>query len=72
MRGILFLIGFLVMGSLLAQEISKTEMDKIRSGFKKDAYTKAMQNALSANDITKLAWNRENVGRYRSAVHLPG
>ena len=62
MRGILFLIGFLVMGSLLAQEISKTEMDKIRSGFKKDAYTKAMQNALSANDITKLAWNRENVG----------
>jgi len=62
MRGILFFIGFLATGSLLAQEISKTEMDKIRSGFKKDAYTKAMQNALSSNDITKLAWNRENVG----------
>lgn len=62
MRGILFFIGFLVTGSLLAQEISKAEMDKIRSGFKKDAYTKAMQNALSSNDITKLAWNRENVG----------
>lgn len=62
MRGILFFIGFLVTGSLLAQEISKPEMDKIRSGFKKDAYTKAMQNALSSNDISKLAWNRENVG----------
>jgi bleomycin hydrolase len=62
MRGILLLIGILATGSLLAQEISKTEMDKIRSGFKKDAYTKAMQNALSSNDISKLAWNRENVG----------
>jgi bleomycin hydrolase len=62
MRRILLFIGLLATGSLLAQEISKTEMDKIRSGFKKDAYTKAMQNALSSNDITKLAWNRENVG----------
>jgi len=62
MRGILFLVGFLAMGSLMAQEISKTEMDQIRSGFKKDAYTKAMQNALSSNDISKLAWNRENIG----------
>jgi len=62
MKGILLLIGILAAGSLLAQEISKTEMDKIRSGFKKDAYTKAMQNALSSNDISKLAWNRENVG----------
>jgi len=62
MRGILLLIGILATGSLLAQEISKTEMDKIRAGFKKDAYTKAMQNALSSNDISKLAWNRENVG----------
>jgi bleomycin hydrolase len=62
MRGILLIIGILAAGSLLAQEISKTEMDRIRSGFKKDAYTKAMQNALSSNDISKLAWNRENVG----------
>ncbi|BBE18806.1 aminopeptidase C [Aquipluma nitroreducens] len=62
MRGILLFIGILATGSLLAQEISKPEMDKIRSGFKKDAYTKAMQNALSSNDISKLAWNRDNVG----------
>jgi bleomycin hydrolase len=52
----------LATGSLFAQDISKTAMDQIRSGFKKDAYTKAMQNALSANDISKLAWNRSNVG----------
>jgi bleomycin hydrolase len=52
----------LATGSLFAQDISKTAMDQIRSGFKKDAYTKAMQNALSSNDISKLAWNRSNVG----------
>ena len=62
MRGILFLLGFLVVGGVYAQEISEFEMDQIRSGFKKDAYTKAMQNALSSNDISKLAWNRANVG----------
>jgi bleomycin hydrolase len=62
MRGLLLLLFFLATGGLLAQEISKTDMDRIRSGFKKDAYTKAMQNALSANDISKLAWNRSNVG----------
>lgn len=62
MRGILFSVALLVAGSLCAQDISKPALDQIRSGFKKDAYTKAMQNALSANDISKLAWNRSNVG----------
>jgi len=62
MRGILVVLGFLATGGVFAQGISKTEIEQIRSGFKKDAYTKAMQNALSSNDISKLAWNRENVG----------
>ena len=62
MRGILFLVALLVAGSLFAQDISKPALDQIRAGFKKDAYTKAMQNALSSNDISKLAWNRANVG----------
>ncbi len=62
MRGILFSVALLVAGSLSAQDISKPALDQIRSGFKKDAYTKAMQNALSSNDISKLAWNRANVG----------
>jgi bleomycin hydrolase len=62
MRGILFSVALLVAGSLSAQDISKPALDQIRAGFKKDAYTKAMQNALSSNDISKLAWNRANVG----------
>lgn len=62
MRGILFFAGILVAGGLFAQDISKPALDQIRAGFKKDAYTKAMQNALSSNDISKLAWNRTNVG----------
>ncbi len=46
----------------MAQDLTKGDLDRLKSGFKKDAYTKAMQNALSSNDITQLAWNRENVG----------
>ncbi len=46
----------------LAQNLTTGELEKIKSGFKKDVYTKAMQNALSSTDITQLAWNRENVG----------
>lgn len=58
----LFAIAFLTAGSLFAQNLSKAEIDQLKSSFKKDAYTKAMQNALSSTDITQLAWNRENVG----------
>jgi bleomycin hydrolase len=58
----LFIAAFFAAGSLLAQDLTKGELDQIRSGFKKDAYTKAMQNALSSTDINQLAWNRENVG----------
>jgi len=46
----------------MAQDLTKGDLDRLKSGFTKDAYTKAMQNALSSNDITKLAWNRVNVG----------
>lgn len=52
----------LASGSLMAQNLTKGELDQIRSGFKMDAYTKAMQNALSSTDINQLAWNRANVG----------
>lgn len=58
----LFLVLFLAAGSLLAQNLSKEELNQIQSGFKKDVYTRAMQNALSSTEITQLAWNRENVG----------
>ena len=58
------LLTILLLATLIGrtQNLTRENLDKIRLGFKKDAYTKAMQNALSANDITKLAWNRENVG----------
>lgn len=46
----------------LAQNLSDGDLAKIKSGFKKDVYTKAMQNALSSTEITQIAWNRENVG----------
>ncbi|HET6558847.1 MAG TPA: C1 family peptidase [Prolixibacteraceae bacterium] len=62
MKILFFVVCFLAAGSLLAQNLSKTEVEQIKSGFKKDAYTKAMQNALSSTDISQLAWNRENVG----------
>jgi len=46
----------------LAQSINQQDLEKIRSGFVKDNYTVGMQNALSSNPITKLAWSRENEG----------
>ena len=62
MKMILFIVALFAVESLFAQDLTKSELDQLKSGFKKDAYTKAMQNALSSNDITMLAWNRENVG----------
>ena len=62
MKIFLLVATFLAAGSLIAQNLSKGELDQIKSSFKKDVYTKAMQNALSSTDITQLAWNHENVG----------
>ncbi|HEX7584690.1 MAG TPA: C1 family peptidase, partial [Prolixibacteraceae bacterium] len=58
----LLLVLLLPVFSALAQNLTKNELDKLKSSFKKDVYSKAMQNALSSTDITQLAWNRENVG----------
>lgn len=62
MKILLLLVALLTAGSLIGQNLSKGELEQIQSSFKKDVYTKAMQNALSSTDITQLAWNRENVG----------
>lgn len=62
MKILLLLVSILAAGSLLAQNLSKSDLDQIQSSFKKDVYTKAMQNALSSTEITQLAWNRENAG----------
>jgi bleomycin hydrolase len=58
----LFLILMLLSVIAFSQNLSTEDLDQLKSGFKKDVYTKAMQNALSSTDITQLAWNRENVG----------
>nr|WP_321485334.1 C1 family peptidase [uncultured Draconibacterium sp.] len=51
---------FLALGST-AQNLDKTAIEDIRESLKMDAYTKGMQNALSANDINKLAKNLTNI-----------
>ena len=46
---------------LSAQEISLKKLEQIQSTLEMDAYTKAMQNALSNNDINDLAKNLSNI-----------
>ena len=53
-------LAFPVVG--MTQSIDQQDLEKIRSGFVKDNYTEAMQNALSSNPITDIAWSRENEG----------
>jgi len=48
--------------ALNAQELDTKAISDIQSSFEMDAYTKAMQNALSNNDINDLAKNLENIG----------
>lgn len=55
-------IGLLLPLFGLSQSVDQKDLDKIRSGFVKDNYTIGMQNALSSNSITELAWSRENEG----------
>lgn len=58
----LLLVLLLTAFTAFAQNLTQGDLDQIKSGFKKDLYTKAMQNALSSTEITQLAWNRENAG----------
>lgn len=51
----------LISVSAISQELNKETIKSIQSSLKMDAYTKAMQNALSNNDINKLAKKLENV-----------
>jgi bleomycin hydrolase len=49
---------------IIAQgEINDKELEKIRSSFTLDDETRALMNAISSNDISKLALNRENLGK---------
>jgi len=44
-------------------ELTPDIMDEIRRSYKSDDYATAMTNAVSANDIRKLALNRDNIGK---------
>lgn len=48
--------------NLVAQEINPKTVEDIRNSLTMDSYTKAMQNALSNNDINDLAKNLSNIG----------
>lgn len=51
----------------LAQgELSNGDLDQIRSSVKFDDDTRALMNAISSNDISKLAVNRDNIGKVNS------
>lgn len=58
---ILALLATLLITGSYAQELNNKAIDDIRSSLKMDAYTKGMQNALSNNDINKLAKNLSNI-----------
>jgi len=62
MKQWILLMGLALPFFVAGQSIDDIELAKIRAGFEKDNYTVGMQNALSSNEITKLAWSRENEG----------
>ncbi|MCW3785198.1 aminopeptidase C [Plebeiibacterium sediminum] len=62
MKKLLILAGMALSLSAMAQSVDQNDLNKIREGFVKDNYTKAMENALSSNSIKNIAWNRENEG----------
>ncbi len=62
MKRLLALAGLALPVLGIAQSIDQKDLNTIRESFVKDNYTEAMENALSSNAITDIAWNRENEG----------
>lgn len=62
---LLLLLGVWVASAAWAQSgaLTADQLQKIRQSYQEDSYTKAMENALSNNDINKLALNRDNVDK---------
>jgi len=60
---LLAFVGLWVANAAWAQSgaLTADQLKEIRQSYKEDSYTKAMENALSNNDINKLALNRDNV-----------
>lgn len=63
MKKTITLLSFLALFlGINAQNLDDKAIADIQSSFEMDAYTKAMQNALSNNNINDLAKNLENIG----------
>ncbi|MCD4794034.1 MAG: C1 family peptidase [Bacteroidales bacterium] len=62
---LLLTVAVLFSGSVIAQKnISEKELNIIKSSYdSNDAYMKAVTNAVTNNDIKKLALNRQNIGK---------
>jgi len=61
MRKLMIATSLLLSLTLSAQELKPKAIEKIRETFELDPYTKAMQNAISNNDINDLAKNLSNI-----------
>jgi len=57
------LFAILITVNAVSQEMTKEDIEQIQSSLEMDAYTKAMQNALSNNKVTDLAKNLENIDK---------
>ncbi len=61
MKKLILAAGVLLSATLGAQDLDQNTIVEIQASFKLDPYTKAMQNALSNNDINDLAKNLSNI-----------
>ncbi len=61
-KTILLVSSFIFLQAAGAQVLDKASITEIQTSFKRDSYTKAMQNALSHNSIYDLTKNLSNAG----------
>lgn len=63
-KNLFLLLGIIMLNfSLLAQNLSPEMIEKIKQSVVRDQHFKASMNALSNNDVNKLALNRETTGK---------
>ncbi len=62
----ILLFGFLKISVAQEGSIDHSTLEKIRTSVKVDGETKALMNAISNNDIKKLALSRDNLGKVNS------
>ena len=69
---ILFLsiIGFSSLWGQSARDIDSRSLEKLRTSFKMDATDKALQNAISNNEINNLVLNREMVNQHNELFNV--